>query len=829
MPRTPTIIADSTIRTGPTSPYASPDAFGAAEGSGMAALGQGLGNVASATENIAAKMKLDDENRFVNSSAYQFHMEASEYAADEKNNSQENFAGNLRAHLEKRRNEFLKQSPSGRASNRLRAALDSNIESRYSAALAKSVQTKFLNFHRELDKNIFDAMTAFRADAATSPEYASTNLEPMRQLMMQTIEARYGELAPDTAEKLREMVSTQLIIGTASHAPGYARQLLNEASDISEDQRTKLENHIENAENTGMRIIRAQVMEDIEDRLAAAEADRKPVKRFAPGALQAIFGKEAGTILEMDFYRRAERKDNALETVNRFRDKNASYVQAELSKLNPESRTQPERAALQDAMRILNDDAERQYDDPALWLQQNNVVIREAFTQAQGLPGAEQQQEAFERAAKMLLHYQGAPPSPLAPDEAAKYLDRPKRDQHLYTKKTATEQAAMIRKGTPSQQLAALHALQASYHDKDLWHIAYSDLVNLPPKGQGIPQELQIAFLIEDPITQQDFVAAISNTEALGKLSQRDQDDFKLKLETNPTWNQFMRSMIGDNWQRAGDMADYKSGIEGYAKSIAMKERIEPGMAVEKAVDRILERHLGFAEVNGMTLAIPKSRDSNDPPRTDEEVHDYGRRLSLALKHIDTKQVRRDVPIERMIRNRLYQQKLNLFPTLPSMLGEGSLEVEQHLRDIITTAGFFMPEADGQSFTLYVMGDDHNAFQLRDKFNQPFELYLDDLPTFTTQGPAGTVFAGGMGMTPWTGPYESSGIIKEQPDKIYNIVERERPPLMMTGTALPSPLLYNTTVKPPTLRTNWPVTAEYFFRQQKADPKHRPHQMNIVP
>ena len=112
----------------------------------------------------------------------------------------------------------------------------------------------------------------------------------------------------------------------------------------------------------------------------------------------------------------------------------------------------------------------------------------------------------------------------------------------------------------------------------------------------------------------------------------------------------------------------------------------------------------------------------NGELRPDGEIEDIGRRLSVALKDLDPRQVDQS-------------RFVGLTTIHPD---ESNINRLQALRDLITQRGFFVNDQSGQSVSLFITGDSGIPFQLRNKKGQPFEIQLDDLPQFTSVDLVGT-------------------------------------------------------------------------------------------
>jgi hypothetical protein len=780
--RIPTIIAESNLDGGPTGPYADANAFsGGAQG--LYDLGQGVSNLGAAADKIAR----DNEQRWVSSASGQFLEESAGFLEDEKNKSREDFGEATKEHLNKLRGDYLKKAPSKRAADALSSHLSTFIASQERQARRLGANNRITNQSVEIDTTIAQTMRAFRATADTEMIVAQ------RQRLLEQVDSTFGEISPAAAGKLRENIDKQFVQGVAAQNPAAARQLLDVSTNINENDRRLLGNIIDDYENAAMAEHRTVVRDSLMDSLATAKLRNQPVAR-PDDSIFSVFGKSAETTKSW-FVREADAHDRALGILGDIKDKNASYQQQKLQELADKGSGQSDLEAITTAARKVDDAARRQAQDPAGWQLENQLDVYQAFQKAEASGDPNDMATAF----NLSLQYQGAAPEGATPQEAAKYLDLPTHARHLMSKAQATQRSREIRQGSASEQVAALNAMKQSFKRKEHWAQAYNDLVTLPPEGQGIPQELQLAFLIDDPAVQKQFIGAISNTEGIKGLTEDSRTEFKEKLEGDKLWRAFQRSMVGDMFGGTIPLEGYRDGILKYAYALSVGGA-KTSDAVKTALQNTIGNHIGFTEVNGQTIAVPKQRAADAygpqlPPRSDEEVQDLGRRMALAVRELDTRSVKLTDDTGRSI--------------LPlSNIAPEGIERDQFIRDAITSRGYFVSEADGESVTLYLMGDNGVGVQLRDKSGQPFELYLDSLPSFSSK---------------IVSPIQLKQIdLKEQPQKTYDISGFE--PSTSSMPDLVKKLVgYQR-------RTNWPVTGNFWINQmQKPGYKLPPHALKPDP
>lgn len=767
MPRIPTIIAESRIDSGPVGPYADATAFsGGAQG--LYDLGQGVANAGAALDRI----QRDQEQSWVSQTSGQFLEETSGFVSKEENRNREDFGEATKEFLNKRRAELVKTAPSKRAGEAFSARMSSFIASRVSSSTLLGTENRIKNQTAGLETTIAQTMGMLRATGDVGMVFE------MREQLLTQIDTNF-EGFPAAAGKLRENVDKQFILGVSEQNPAVARQLLDTSTNIDEVTRRSLSNAIDEYEAADMAEYRTIIRDELTDRIATAKLRNQPVEMPADGVF-SVFGKQEGQVKSW-FQREADAWNKSIGLLHGIKDKNASYQQKKLNEFANSGSGQSDLEALTNVARKVSDAGKQQIQDPKGWQLENQLDVHQAFQKATASGDPNDMATAFQ----MSLDLQGAAPEGSTPEQAARYLNLQTHEKHLYSKAEATERASQLRKGSPTEQVAALKAMQAEFKRKEHWAQAYNDLVTLPPEGQRIPQEMQLAFLIEDPAVQKQFLGAISNTEGVKGLTEDSRTDFAEKLEGDKLWRAFQRSMVGDLFGGTVALDGYKDAILKYSYGLSVSG-LKTSEAVKTALQNTLGNHIGFTEVNGQTIAVPKYRNTDAfgphlPPRTDEEITDLGRRMALSLKGLGTEHIRRTDDYGR-----------NLFPLAPN-LPDGSIEKEQYIRDAITSRGYFVSEADGESVTLYLMGDNNVGVQLRDKNGRPFELYLDTLPQFTTR---------------IVSPIQLKQTnIKEQPQKTYDISGYEH-----NQGSMPDLIRK---LAGHERRTNWPVTANYWIHQMQ--------------
>jgi hypothetical protein len=269
-------------------------------------------------------------------------------------------------------------------------------------------------------------------------------------------------------------------------------------------------------------------------------------------------------------------------------------------------------------------------------------------------------------------------------------------------------------------------------------------------------------------------MSAALSPETVKSLTPEKSSEFSEVLDGDSTWQSFVRSMYAGG-QRAREIGAWRSGIIAYANSLASRGQ-KAQNAVETSLKRLVGDNFGFPNVHGQPVMVQKVR-PDGTVRHDDEVSDYGRRMQIALRDIDPRQIKQED-----------DNGVPYFMSLPMLPDKEDVLTMQHLRDIITSQGFYRPSPDGQSVSLHLLDDDGVEFQVRDKNNEPFEIALDDLPKFTR--------------TQYSSISFRDITLKDGHSEVYDIEVAENPKSWGSGRRM---------------KTNWPTTGGYFKRQGKKE------------
>jgi hypothetical protein len=774
MPRIPTYQAQENISVGSVSPQADANAFGAAGldrvGQGLANLGGDLADIAYQQKRVAERKKLEDERQWVGQSSLQLDRVLAEFHANEDNQAKPTFATDFDEFAKKQMAEYGKAAPSSRAAKEFSLRAGGISGNYYNSALRTAERTRLVNQRVAFEEQTGNALLSYRNNVKAGTPNADDMLAGNMRQILDDIDRTFAG-RPEAKRVAQSHLIKESVLALSGHDPEFAMEVLDSASFIEEPLRKSLTAHIEAEKKTNSATAKTQV--NIMMGNALDEGERgNVIPIIDEGLVKSVFGEDEGTAKILQFNEAAKISNDANFIVADLSDKNAGYQNQELEKL---SQTKSPKAVGMARQRL--ETIQRQQEkDPGGFMRSHNPEVQNAYRDALLFEGP----APLNIAHSVSLKYQGYPPADASPEEAAKYLSLPTGQRHIMSQQEAEATGARLSHGSIKDQLGVIDEMLAGY-DKDHQYIAFNDLVHYAK----IPPALQLAHLNQGKTWLNEYINTALNPDVLSKMTPETQKEFGEHLDGNAQWNLFMRSLYADG-QRIKEVGAWRSGVIAYANALSFKGD-KPKDATAKAFQRLVTDNLGFPIVHGEPAAVSKIR-RDGTARTDAEVTDYGRRLEIALRDIDPRKIKTED-----------DNGVPYFLTLPA-LPEGDVLGQQHLRDIITSKGFFRPEHDGQSVSLYLLDDDGVEFQVRDKNNRPLSIDLDDLPAFTRQQYSALGGTGGnMGMG-------GQATLKDKPSATYDIESKEP----MVPGSWGGPVVY---------KTNWPTMGGYFKNQRKPIPE----------
>jgi hypothetical protein len=783
MPRIPTYQAQENISVGSVSPQADANAFGAAGldrvGQGLANLGGDLADIAYQQKRVAERKKLEDERQWVGQSSLQLDRVLAEFHANEDNQAKPTFATDFDEFAKKQMAEYGKAAPSSRAAKEFSLRAGGISGNYYNSALRTAERTRLVNQRVAFEEQTGNALLSYRNNVKAGTPNADDMLAGNMRQILDDIDRTFAG-RPEAKRVAQSHLIKESVLALSGHDPEFAKEVLDSASFIEEPLRKSLTAHIEAEQKTGTATARTQA--ELMMKHALEEGERGNVIPIIDESIvKDALGKDGGEAALLKFNEAARISNEANFIVADLSDKNAGYQQRKLAEMSQTKNVNAVAAASQRLEKIQR----QQEKNPGGFMRSHNEEVQKAYGQVALQPDALKQQ-FLNMADATSLKYQGYPPADATPEEAAKYLRLPTGLRHIMDEDEARTEGARLMQGSLTDQTKAINEFVARY-DKAHQYIAFNDL----KKFAGIPPELQAAILMNGETYQNKYMQSALNKDNLAKLTPEKQSEFGEVLDGDAQWQLFRRSLLADG-QRIPEVEGWRSGAIAYANALSL-EGNSPKDATKKALEHMITRKLGFPTVHGEPVMVSKAREDGTY-RDDSEINDYGRRLQMALRGVDTRQIKTED-----------DNGVPYFLTLPA-LREGDVLGQQHLRDIITSQGFYRPEPDGQSVTLYLLDSDGVEFQVRDKNNRPLEIALDDLPDFITpmefrvKEHAEIREENGKQRTVIVPEGTEMRNVKETPSSYYDIETKEG---------------YG---KSATYKTNWPTMGGFWKNQRKPIP-----------
>jgi len=657
------------------------------------------------------KRKHRDDLSWVVKSVEQERAHLNEYFTNPDNNSKETFAKDFRGYALDRIKEYEAASPGPEASAAFRDSMLTFVAGRYDNALSVSEKNHIDGVISGIEDTTSNIISSYKNASKIPGVDATSELHISYSLIESQIDDSFGNQSPALVKRLKSELVTEVVLASAKNDPDFARQIVDQSESLDEKQRISLHNHIDQETKT-RNIVEVDSFQRLRNDYLVQVKNGFQTEKLPLGNYEMIYPPDESI--------KQKRRDDELidvfnkanKTVTALSGKSARKIVSEVSKIQDNIKSTEDEDVAQIVTTKLRDVLELQSKDRVSWMEQYVPEIKSLSEDLQNASDSDKARLITERN-ESVLKYQGFPPEDTPSDERDKYLALPTNDRHLMKLGEATGYANMINHSPAEKAVEAIGSVLTNYSDTKHQFIAFNDLVTMPNKGDGILQEYQLAWQNKDAGWVDTYVGALQNTKALGELTTEKRVDLENEILLNKTWTQFQRSMIGDQQARADEIVGYRNGIITYANAMIVSGKpLED--AVKISVNRLVGTTLGFPDVNGSPVAI--LREKSDPsltPRSDKDIEDIGRRLSVSLKYLDPRDVNQ-----------------GQFPVIQGISTEKSPERMQELRDIITSKGFFQTGNDGQSVSLYVEDDAGYVFQVLDRKNKPYVIHFDDLPNF---------------------------------------------------------------------------------------------------
>lgn len=705
MARIPTLLSNDSLQAPSFTARPDDSSFNSTLGLGQVAgglerLSDGVTDLANTAALIKRQRANEVDQRWIGDSIYSERNHLNAWQADPKNNGSEDFATEFKKYAESRFKEYEGAAPSKQAAAQYKEHIQSFVEQRYASALLTSERTRVENTKDSIINQTSLTLSTFRGAGGTPNVDSRVELQESHQDIHARIEQIYGETDPALRRKLGAYVDAEIALGLGSVDPDSAKQMIKNSGDLEESAKVTLINKIESMESDLMSAGRDDFNKFRGDyQILVREGKRKdsiPLSEY-----QQYYDKNTAAKLKAADDERIQVYTEVNEEFGKLSGTSVDHQNTELAKKKSGLTTTKDDAVLQLLAHKLSETQELQKKDPVSWLAKYNQEVTGKIKEVVAATTT----ATLQAKNAAILKYQGAPPDGAKDPE--RYLNLPILDRKVMSLDEVTKSQAFINQGTPPEVIKRIEQVLASYVGFE--DVAFDNMVDGP---DGIKQEYRLVWQNKDQWWVQSFIGALGESKGLSVLTDERKGELSTEVDQNTSWKIFEQAMIGPDPGKAGEIAGFKRAIMTYANYFAASQGLKINEAVKHSVDHLINSTTGSTKVNGRPIIVMKDNPGR-PPRTDEEIIDIGRRLTVSLKDLDPREIN--------------QEKFGLheFGT-----DEKNIDRLQALRNFVTRNGHFVPSQDGQSMLLYVAGDAGIQFPVTDKNNRQFAIQLNDLPMF---------------------------------------------------------------------------------------------------
>lgn len=753
----PTSVSQQGLGTSGTGPSAQGADFGAAVGRGLKGLGQGAVDLGSGAAAIVSRREAKEEKErlkleaaeerskkiadatWASSARNQHTRHMARWMSDPANHLSSDYLPRYEEESRRARELYGVDAPSSEALLDYEQGVDSSDTSRFGSVANRTAANKMQDDLDKFEGAYYENLNAHRELMVDDPGAAySSMVESYSRFVSDTNRIFEGlpQMAKKEIDKLtQETLAMFLEVGQYDHALNF----LNEyAEGLDSETRLTWKNRIQKGQDF---VVPARKKGEFEDRRASSIHNARKGAGFTilPNKdYDEIYGSDKAAEYQRQDQNKVEAYNWAWQLVDRVQDLAPNKQAEELEKVNKGIKDPIKQAAFDQVVRPAFEQSAREYQqDPVAWLSKNNSIVKEQIARQDaaedpneptpdaleeiknmfGLEGEDavdfiknRNRELKSKSTQEILRYQGYPQDPNDPNKDM-YLNLPPHERHILTKSQAEYLAGVINQASPEEVISTINRVLDQYPDQKHKMMMFKDLSGLP--REPIRQEYQLLFQNKDEWWIDSYVAAIQNAAPVKDLSSISRAEITGLIGNHPEWMKFQQAMVGDNLQRAGDLAGFKKGLELYASSMIV-QGLTNEEAVEASISKLIKSTMGMAEIevyddNHQFVVVPRKK-SDGSVRTDEEVTEIGRRASIAMGKINPTAL----PVD-------------LFPFTKGLpLEESNVMVF----DTIMERGFWQLSSDGSQGILYVKGEDGFPFPLRDKLGNLFKVEWDQLPNF---------------------------------------------------------------------------------------------------
>lgn len=507
----------------------------------------------------------------------------------------------------------------------------------------------------------------------------------------------------------------------AINDPQTAKELLEDTEDgvflnyrsLTPASRLSWINKMESALSTSRALERRAVVEIDDKAYAEAQLGRRSRLATYEERLAALGDPEAASVAMVEAQNRQQAMLDAYATLSDMEGKNPQAIlsiAANASSMfdNPEGRDVYQRTFSNERLNAMIRQAN---EDPAAWYGSANTDVATATEDIQALEErlTSEEMDADTRTGVM-RQLQG-----IYTERSKKILAAqetqgvPETRRQVITVAEATATANQINSLPPDQVVAFFRSWQERFPDPAHQAAAIKGLTTLPQGTQAIREEYQMLIQnLDYPYVAQQLATAIGTMKETADLTQQHNADINRALAEDPTLARLYDALGGSQGEGTQDSVMFRSTVEALARRLIVTEGMSPSKAVREAAKRSIETSIGFAEVNGQDIAIPRDPGNGKLPRDDRQIAKIGKGMTMALTQIDP-------------------AVIDLAPF--AGLGLESLSESDRnrlVRQQILDNAYWEITDGGQSAMLFFANGDA-SFPLRDTAGQAFILPFDNL------------------------------------------------------------------------------------------------------
>lgn len=645
MARIPTILSSGNVRTGqvaaqtkaflgageaPRASFAGAEAQAAAGrsiGAGLQDLSQGLMSLAQmgAKQKQMKEQRQQYDNHLWSESQYtSAQREWIQWMDDSQKNGSEVVVEQFTTKFEEYQKKVLESAPNDDARNRLKLKLDDLGTRVFEGALRIEASNRAQN-----TVNTFSQMLQDTVDVVAQDPYSHVE-QQARLIGNLNIAKEQGRITEETYLKLKDQAQNIAVVAAeavVAKDPDYAESIINSAEGIDWTRRKAVLGEIERSRSSNDTLFRYQQQELLKSTLDSIIETGRGVSSFDVESYVIAFGKDQQAAARADAVAKIEMANNIYSGKSELMGKPPGEIADVLAKYRPQAGDADfsnKQVVFEKLAELADQQVKLLQRDPFSYARQDPVVDR-AWDLVEGLPKdakPELIQQLASQAIESSIGYQ-------------RKLGVSEGQLSAMSQASAAQYAQRINTGDTQQVQTAFAQLQQTYGK--YYAYAFRDLVRLP-EGQRVDAASQVVALHMGKPFLTDFIAAVRTPVADMKIDNKDAQQLREQLVTNPQFMAFKGAMLSANPGAASMVNDFNQAIEKYAQSIYFRGKAKnPADAVKQATELVVGSAYGFATVDGTPVAI--KRQQGQTYFSDDDVKIVGSALGQFQKTIDPSKI----------------------------------------------------------------------------------------------------------------------------------------------------------------------------------------------